>query len=95
MTAAYVLTMVLLSPADEGLDCIVCNVRTYVYSYQYEVCAIFVHSRDVNWVRTNLWKGKNHSAERGDTLRGSCTISAVSCTEALRNPHGSFTERTV
>ena len=30
MTAAYVLTLVLLSPADEGLDCIVHNVRMYV-----------------------------------------------------------------
>ena len=25
-------------------------------------------------VRTNLWIGKNHSAERGDTLHGSCTV---------------------
>ena len=29
---------------------------------------------DVNWVRTNLRTGKNHSAEKGDTLRGSCTV---------------------
>ena len=30
MTAVYVLTVVLLSPSDEGLDCIVCNVRMYI-----------------------------------------------------------------
>ena len=40
MTAAYVLTVVLLSPADEGLDCIVCNVRTYVATSTKLVCHI-------------------------------------------------------
>ena len=29
---------------------------------------------DINWVRTNLRTAKNHSAERGDTPRGSCTV---------------------
>ena len=29
---------------------------------------------DINWVRTNLRTGKNHSAERKDTLRGSYTV---------------------
>ena len=51
---------------------------------------------DVNWVRTNLRTGKNHSAERGDTLRRSCTVIPQLaaqklygiCTEALRIPHG-------
>ena len=33
-----------------------------------------MEDEDVNWVRTNLRTGKNHSAERGDTLRGSCTV---------------------
>ena len=52
--------------------------------------------KDINWVRTNLRTGKNHSAERGDTLRGICTVIPRLAarklygirTEALRNPHG-------
>ena len=33
-----------------------------------------MEDEDVNWVRTNLQTGKNHSVERGDTLRGGCTV---------------------
>ena len=47
---------------------------------------------DVNWVMTNLRTGKNHSAERGDAPRKLYYNSAVSCMEALRNPHGIRTE---
>ena len=43
---------------------------------------------DVNWVRTNLRTGKNHSAERGDAPRKLYCNSAVSCMEVLQNPHG-------
>ena len=43
---------------------------------------------DVNWVRTNMRTGKNHSVERGDALRKLYCNSVVSCTEALWNLHG-------
>ena len=79
MTAVYVLTVVLLSPADEGLDCVVCNVRTHVAMKL--VCHIRTQQtrstekdEDINWVRTNLRTAKNHSAESGDMLCGSCTV---------------------
>ena len=57
------------------------NVRTYVATSTKLVCHIRTQQtrstekdEDVNWVRTNLRTGKNHSTERGDMLRGSCTV---------------------
>ena len=47
-----------------------------------------MENEDVNWVRTNLRTGRNHSTERRDTPRKLYYISAVSCTEALRIPLG-------
>ena len=80
MTAAYILTVVLLSPADKGLDCIVCNVRTYIATSTKLVCHICTQQRcstekdeHVNWVKTNPWTLKSPSAERGDIPRGSYT----------------------
>ena len=46
------------------------NVRTYVATSTMLVCHIrtqqtrSTEDEDVNWVRTNLRTGKNHSAER-------------------------------
>ena len=90
MTAAYILTVVLLSPADKGLDCIVCNARTYIATSTKLVCHIRTQQRcstekdeHVNWVRTNPWTLKNPSAERRDMPRRSYTVIPWL---ALQNP---------
>ena len=74
----------------KGLDCIVCNVRTYVATSTKLVCHIRTQQtrstekdEDVNWVRINLQTGKNHSAERGDMLHGSCTVIPQLATRKL------------
>ena len=55
------------------------------------LCAIFAYSRDdVNFARTNLWIAKYHSAEIGDTLRGSSTAIPRIAAQKLCEVHAEF-----
>ena len=56
-----------LTHVDRGGSDILCHIRTQ------QTCST-EKDEDINWVRTNLQTGKNHSAERGDTLHGSYTV---------------------
>ena len=78
---------------DRGGSDILCHIHTQ------QTCST-EKDEDINWVRTNLRTGKNHSAERGDTLRGSCTVIPWLAAwklygiyaESTRNLHGIRTE---
>ena len=81
MTAAHVPTVVSRSPADEGLDCIVCLLHTYIATSTKFVCHSCTQQRrstkkakDFNWVRKNPQTAKNHSTEREDTPHRSSTV---------------------
>ena len=71
MTVVYVLTMVLLSPADEGLHCIVRNVRTYIRSYQYKACVPYSYTVDTfHGEGRRRLLGKDKSADSEKSFRG-------------------------
>ena len=52
---------------DHGGSDILCHIRT-------QQTRSTEKDEDINWVRTNLRTGKNHSVEREDTLHGSYTV---------------------